>query len=351
MTLRYTSLTKKHVKDFWAQVDKGEPCWTWRGSFDSQKKPVFFVKGRSVMAYRIAWCLEHDIQLPSHHRVQRTCETLNCVYPGHLRRVRRGTPMSAKNGKELPINIIRPPGGGEKAVAYSSTGQWGRARQQTEMLAIKSTLGVVVSAIHQLAGKKDHALAEIASMSAELKMVRRELHLDMAKVLSALDACSVKMNEPLEAPAAEEKGPPDPVEAMPQCTGSLDVGLSSEPDMDSTKEPEAAPEERQEERQEEAKQGQQEAKEMTEEPADPLQEILAGAFSQLMGGSVSIDRDHEALRVVFDLALREAEGVSDAVAHFDQWLGMFHHQTSKDPVAGRSAEDFQRAVSRGQLAS
>ncbi|MDO8671246.1 MAG: HNH endonuclease [Dehalococcoidia bacterium] len=71
---------------FWAKVEKGEGCWTWKGTCDRRGYGRIYVGSRprrSTRAPRVSWELHFgpilDGMFVCHH-----CDTPSCVRPDHL---------------------------------------------------------------------------------------------------------------------------------------------------------------------------------------------------------------------------------------------------------------------------
>lgn len=79
---------------YWLQVEKDGPtpphcpqigpCWTWRGTRDSNGYGLFLIQRRDVRrAHRYAWELEHG-QIPDGLHACHHCDNPSCVRPEHI---------------------------------------------------------------------------------------------------------------------------------------------------------------------------------------------------------------------------------------------------------------------------
>lgn len=68
---------------FWAQVDVGVECWTWKGAREKGEYGRFYSQGRRVRAHRLAWMLTYGA-IPAGLLVLHACDNPPCVRPDHL---------------------------------------------------------------------------------------------------------------------------------------------------------------------------------------------------------------------------------------------------------------------------
>ena len=68
---------------FWSKVTKGDGCWDWTASLNDGGYGRFGYEGRTCLAHRVSWVLEHGGEMPElwvlHH-----CDNPRCVRPDHL---------------------------------------------------------------------------------------------------------------------------------------------------------------------------------------------------------------------------------------------------------------------------
>lgn len=72
---------------FWSRVDKRErrDCWLWQGGLTAKRYGQFSVRGRPMLAHRVAWIIHHRIAVPAGKRIIQTCWNRLCCNPAHLR--------------------------------------------------------------------------------------------------------------------------------------------------------------------------------------------------------------------------------------------------------------------------
>ena len=73
----------KTDKRFWSKVKKGRRCWVWTGALTNTKYGRMHLKGKSRLAHRISYEMEHEA-IPNGVYVCHTCDTPACVRPSHL---------------------------------------------------------------------------------------------------------------------------------------------------------------------------------------------------------------------------------------------------------------------------
>jgi hypothetical protein len=75
---------------FWAKVDKLEPdgCWEWTAFKQPAGYGTFQLHGRSSLAHRVAYELEHG-PIPNGLEIDHLCKNPSCVRPSHLEAVTR----------------------------------------------------------------------------------------------------------------------------------------------------------------------------------------------------------------------------------------------------------------------
>ncbi len=126
-------ITPKDRQRFWRKVNfdgplfQDLPCWIWRGSMHKDGYGHIKIKGKMLLAHRIAWMLTRYAGLDSFPKgleLDHLCRVRECVNPLHMELVthsenilrgnspqainarklqcKRGHPLSGDNLKELP---------------------------------------------------------------------------------------------------------------------------------------------------------------------------------------------------------------------------------------------------------
>jgi hypothetical protein len=72
------------IDRFWAKVQKTDTCWLWNACKNSDGYGRFNVNGRLTQAHRFSYELVHGPIESNKIHVLHTCDTPNCVNPGHL---------------------------------------------------------------------------------------------------------------------------------------------------------------------------------------------------------------------------------------------------------------------------
>ena len=73
------------AKRFWAKVEKSDGCWLWSAArLTANGYGISSIRGRSVVAHRIAWELATGEAPPADLDVCHKCDVRNCVRPDHL---------------------------------------------------------------------------------------------------------------------------------------------------------------------------------------------------------------------------------------------------------------------------
>lgn len=69
---------------FWSKVEKTQSCWLWTAAKDPNGYGRVNREGRTVLAHRAAWELEHGEAPPDGLCVCHQCDVPACVRPEHL---------------------------------------------------------------------------------------------------------------------------------------------------------------------------------------------------------------------------------------------------------------------------
>lgn len=78
-------MPRKHSEqDFWRRVRKTDGCWHWSGARSAKGAPLANFEGVREYAWRIAHLLTTGQDLTG-RRTRRTCNTIDCVNPAHVR--------------------------------------------------------------------------------------------------------------------------------------------------------------------------------------------------------------------------------------------------------------------------
>lgn len=75
---------------FWSKVDKSGDCWIWTGGLFSTGYGQIKVAGKTSLAHRVAWEMEHGA-VPDGWVLHHTCANKRCVRTSHLESVDRQT--------------------------------------------------------------------------------------------------------------------------------------------------------------------------------------------------------------------------------------------------------------------
>lgn len=86
------------LENFWASVEKRDPCWIWTGrrrrsqtggdQYGQIEVPVHSSRGpawRVERVHRLAWELTNGHRVPEGKWILHACDTHHCVRPEHLR--------------------------------------------------------------------------------------------------------------------------------------------------------------------------------------------------------------------------------------------------------------------------
>lgn len=92
-------------EEFWARVDRGRDCWTWRGYVMPQGYGQATWRGRQWRSHRLAYELVRG-PIPDGLTLDHLCRNKACVNPAHLEpvtdreNVLRGIGISAVNSRK-----------------------------------------------------------------------------------------------------------------------------------------------------------------------------------------------------------------------------------------------------------
>lgn len=89
------------VERFWQKVDRSGDCWLWTAGRTPEGYGKFWLGGKTVLAHRVAYTLEHG-PIPDRLHLDHLCRVRHCVNPAHMEpvthreNVLRGEGVAAK---------------------------------------------------------------------------------------------------------------------------------------------------------------------------------------------------------------------------------------------------------------
>nr|DAZ39094.1 MAG TPA: homing endonuclease [Caudoviricetes sp.] len=81
--LRRADMSDKDIARFWTKVDKSCDCWTWQAGTNSQGYGKMRLRGKIVLAHRLAYALAYG-ECPAGLQTDHICHNTLCVNPAHL---------------------------------------------------------------------------------------------------------------------------------------------------------------------------------------------------------------------------------------------------------------------------
>jgi hypothetical protein len=74
------------LEDFWKHVAVGaeDECWLWLRGCDHVGYGLVHIDGKTRMAHRVAYSLQHGVAPPKGLCVCHSCDVRNCCNPAHL---------------------------------------------------------------------------------------------------------------------------------------------------------------------------------------------------------------------------------------------------------------------------
>lgn len=109
-------MTDADVERFWAKVDADpESCWRWTAATNPRGHGLYFFRGRTFRAHRVAWELLHRPPLTWGDVLEPECGTANCVRPDHHRVTRKNSNLGDRNAARAKRERTHCPKGHEYA--------------------------------------------------------------------------------------------------------------------------------------------------------------------------------------------------------------------------------------------
>jgi len=319
-------LTTEHEHDFWARVDRSEEggCWLWTGFRDKKGYPWLKIDNKLNGAQRIAWVLHHRQALPSYQQIRRRCKNTSCVRPTHLKRINRSFADYAKRATKLDYIILKPIVGGKSDAPNRETIE-ALSGSFKELQQLKHVLHTLTAALPENTRNLQKSLTKLQSSGEEYKVSIEELKDEIlawkVKVEKRFDRIESTLDEILELKELKIEELKKSSKPKPRSSVPI-VMLAPDPEPEKELKP----------------------------VNGKMTKLLMSAFQAALGGPENPDSsDYESLDMVFDIALGESSGSTEAVERFGAWLTSFRELTTAHPSLEKSPQGFARQVAARRL--